>query len=174
MSDRHPMQLSHQHPPPNQLLDSQAQLPALPEGLPPPPNQLSDFDQSSVDHHTTQSVTYPSTHYSFQLQPEPEPEPQPQPHRQLLTDVAASDTPMFDILMASAAGSLSPGSNSRLLSQMPISTDTDTPVGAPQRARLAAATAQSLMASPTHRTMVAEKQLDLELDAGLRARCVCL
>ena len=171
------MQDNHQHPPTTPTAVetySQSQLPPLPEGLPPPPNQLLDFGQSSAHPHTTQSVTYPGTHYPSQPQPEPEPEPQAQLQQQL-TDVGASDTPMFDLLMASAAGSLPDGSNPRLLAQTRSSTDAaDTTAGGPERARLAAATAQSLMASPTHRTIVAEEPLELELDADLRSRCVCL
>ena len=148
---------------------SQVHLPPLPEGLPPPPNQALDFAQSSADPRTAQWAAQPSTHDSFRPQPEPEPEPQQQ-----LAHVAASDTPMFDLLMASAGGSLPDGSIPQLLAQTPVSTDTETTMGGAERGRLAAATAQSLMASPTHRTIVAEEQLEAEFNADLRTRCVSL
>lgn len=178
MSDHNPMHHNHQHPPATpSAVDtySQAKVPALPEGmpegLPPAPTELLDFTQSSADPHATQSVAYPGMHYPSQPQPEPEPEPQLQLQQQL-TDVGASDTPIFDLLMASAAGSLPEGSNPQLHAQTRSSTDADATVGCPERAKLAAATAQSLMASPTHRTIIAEEQLELELDSDLRARCV--
>lgn len=81
---------------------------------------------------------------------------------------------MFDLLMASAGGSLPDGSIPQLLAQTPVSTDTETTMGGTERGRLAAATAQSLMASPTHRTIVAEEQLEAEFNADLRTRCVSL
>lgn len=148
---------------------SQVHLPTLPEGLPPLANQALDIAQSSADLRTAQWSAQPSTHDLFQPQPEPEPEPQRQ-----LTRVAASDTPMFDLLMASAGSSLPVDSTPHLLAQTPVSTDTKTTMGVAERGRLAAATAQSLMASPTHCTIVAEEQLEAAFNADLKARCVCL
>ena len=41
----------------------------------------------------------------------------------------------------------------------------------PDRARLAAATVRSLLASPKHRVVVAEEELELEVEADLARRC---
>lgn len=108
--------------------NSQTQLMALSEGLPPPGNQRL-----------------------FRLGPEPKPELQQQ-----------SRTPRFDFLMEAL--------HPQTRAEIRVSSD----IESEERARLAAATARSLMASPKNRTMVAEEQLQSEHDADLMARCVYL
>jgi hypothetical protein len=97
-----------------------AAAPALPEGLPPFQNQvLSNLPPppAFAANSTTASNGAESSTPAFDglmsdaqrsglfgmPQPEPEPEPEPQQH-----GGGASDTPLFDALMASAAGGLDP------------------------------------------------------------------